>query len=359
MTPHSNQQDGLFNELELRCPPLPQTLSDALELIHRPERLEVGPVTEMVERDPAVVARLLQTVNSAYYGLERPVSNTQRAVVLLSPVAVTGLVVGMNMLKLRSIMEGPATVCFLRLVRHNTAVAYLARHLHDELPANSGPSSRSRDGFVGDAFTSGLLHDFGKIILVYNRPEEAVALYEDGSLEREVQNPNDQELEELLFGFDHTEAGEYAARKLNFPDAVIHAIAQHHDADALTDDGPAGRMLRAVTAANRAAKAMGHAFGDPLDWDACMDHPVWDLLLEHDLPHHEDRRHLRDALRIEQDSVDAYVEHLTHANGALPSINRSPSGDGAIDVSDTLPPSNGSGTNGHGGNGSRPNGQAS
>ena len=358
MDSHSDEQKGLFNRLDLRCPPLPQTLSDALELIHRPERLEVGPVTEMVERDPAVVARLLQTVNSAYYGLERPVSNTQRAVVLLSPVAVTGLVVGMNMLKLRSIMEGPATVCFLRLIRHNTAVAYLARHLHDELPSN-GPS-RVRDDFVGDAFTSGLLHDFGKIILVYNRPEEAVALYEDGSLEQEVQNPNDQELEELLFGFDHTEAGEYAARTLNFPEAVIHAIARHHDADALTDDGPAGRMLRAVTAANRAAKAMGHAFGASTDWDACMDHPVWDLLLERDLPHLDDRRHLRDTLRIEQDSVDAYVEHLTHANGALPSINRSShGGDGVIDVSDTLPSSDGSGTNGHGGNGPRPNGQAS
>jgi len=352
MDSHSDEQDGLFNRLELRCPPLPQTLSDALELIHRPERLEVGPVTEMVERDPAVVARLLQTVNSAYYGLERPVSNTQRAVVLLSPIAVTGLVVGMNMLKLRSIMEGPATVCFLRLVRHNTAVAYLARHLHDELPANGAPSPQSQDGFVGDAFTSGLLHDFGKIILVYNRPEEAVALYEDGSLEQEVHNPNDQELEELLFGFDHTEAGEYAARKLNFPDAVIHTIAQHHDAQALTDDGPAGRMLRAVTGANRAVKAMGHAFTKPIDWDTCMDHPVWDLLLEHDLPAFDDRRHLRDAVRIEQDSVDAYVEHLTHANGALPSLARSPDGgSGAIDVSDTQPSpspaSNGSGANRH------------
>jgi hypothetical protein len=118
-------------------------------------------------------------------------------------------------------------------------------------------------------------------------------------------------------------------------------------------------MLRAVTAANRAAKAMGHAFGASTDWDACMDHPVWDLLLERDLPHLDDRRHLRDTLRIEQDSVDAYVEHLTHANGALPSIHRSShGGDGAIDVSD-VQATNGSGTNGHGGNGPRPNGQAS
>jgi putative nucleotidyltransferase with HDIG domain len=362
MDSHSDGQDGLFDRLELRCPPLPQTLSDALELIHRPERLEVGPVTDIVERDPAVVARLLQTVNSAYYGLERPVSSTQRAVVLLSPVAVTGLVVGMNMLKLRSIMEGPATSCFLRLIQHNTAVAYLARHLHDELPSDA-PAAASR--FAGDAFTSALLHDFGKIILVYNHPEEAIALYEDGSLEREVQNPNDQELEALLFGYDHTEAGEYAARKLNFPEAVIHTIARHHTPDALVEDSPVSRMLRAVTAANRAAKAMGHAFREPIDWDACMDHPVWDLLLERDLPDLDDHRHLRDAIRIEQDSVDAYVEHLTQPSGALPAPDHSVDhGDesSSIDGSNALPPkgptSDRHSSNGHSSNGVNTNGSS-
>jgi HD-like signal output (HDOD) protein len=317
MDPHNPEEhDGILSRLELRCPPLPQTLTDALALIHRPERLEVGPVTDMVERDPAVVARLLQTVNSAYYGLEHPVSGTQRAVVLLGPVAVTGLVVGMNMLKLRSIMEGPAANCFLRLVRHNIAVAYLARHLYEDLPAR--PAVPANDAFAGDAFTSGLLHDFGKVILVYNFPEEAVALYEDGSIEQEVHEPDHQQMEQLLFGYDHTEAGEFAARKLNFPAAIVTTIALHHDGDAMGNDGPQGRMLRAVTSANLAVKAMGHAFSKPIDWDACMAHPVWALMLERDLPEVEDARHLRDAIRIEQDSLDAYVEHLTQADGALP-----------------------------------------
>jgi HD-like signal output (HDOD) protein len=314
-SPNPEERDGILGQLELRCPPLPQTLTDALELIHRPERLEVQPVTHMVERDPAVVARLLQTVNSAYYGLERPVSGTERAVVLLGPVAVTGLVVGMNMLKLRSIMEGPAAGCFIRLVRHHIAVADLAHYLHEDLPSRS---TAPDDDFTGDAFTCGLLHDFGKIILVYNCPEEAVALYEDGSIEQEVHEPDIQQLEQLLFGYDHTEAGEYAARKLNFPTPVVDIIAKHHDPEALDTDGPAGRLLRAVTGANLAVKAMGHAFSKPIDWDACMDHPVWALMLERDFPEVDDRRHLRDVIRIEQDSLDAYVEHLTHADGALP-----------------------------------------
>jgi len=324
-----------LGQLELRCPPLPQTLMEALELMHRPERLEVRPVTEMVERDPAVVARLLQTVNSAYYGLQRSISSTRRAVVMLGPVAVTGLVVGMNMLKLRSIMEGPAAECFLRLVQHNIAVAYLARYLHDELPAPP-PRDDSDTELVGDAFTSGLLHDFGKIILVYNCPEEAVALYEERSIEKEVHDPNIRQLEQLLFGYDHTEAGEYAARKLNFPDILIDVIAQHHTLETLETEGPAGRMLRAV-AGNLATKAMGHAFSKPMDWKDCMTHPVWDLIIEHDLPEVEDRDHLRDAIRIEQDSLDTYVAHLSYPPGSLPPLH-APKQDRASRLS---PPTNG------------------
>ncbi len=312
---HSNGRTTL-SQLELRCPPLPQTLMEALELMHRPERLEVRPVTEMVERDPAVVARLLQTVNSAYYGLQRSISSTRRAVVMRGPVAVTGPVVGMNMLKLRSIMEGPAADCFLRLVRHNIAVAYLARHLHDELAPP--PPYGFNDDRVGDAFTSGLLHDFGKIILVYNRPEEAVALYEERSIEKAVHEPNIRQMEQLLFGYDHTEAGEFAARKLNFPDVLVDVIARHHHPEALEADGRAGRLLRAVAGANLAAKAMGHAFTKPTEWDACMAHPVWDAILTRDLPEVEHREHLRDALRIEQDSLDAYVAHLSYPTGSLP-----------------------------------------
>lgn len=313
---HSNNGRTTLSQLELRCPPLPQTLMEALELMHRPERLEVRPVTEMVERDPAVVARLLQTVNSAYYGLQRSISSTRRAVVMLGPVAVTGLVVGMNMLKLRSIMEGPAADCFMRLVRHNIAVAFLARRLHDELPAHAQPDLG--DELVGDAFTSGLLHDFGKIILVYNRPEEAVALYEERSLEKEVHEPNIRQMEQLLFGYDHTEAGEFAARKLNFPDVLVDVIARHHHDDVLEVDGQDGRMLRAVAAANRAAKAMGHAFSKPFDWEACMSHPVWEAIHERDLPTVDDVAHLGDALRIEQDSLDAYVAHLSYPRGSFP-----------------------------------------
>lgn len=301
-----------LGDLELRCPPLPQTLTDALELINQPDRLEVGPVTEMVERDPAVVARLLQTVNSAYYGLDQTVSSTRRAVVMLGPVAVAGLVVGMNLIKLRSILKGPVGPCFMRLVRHNVAVAYLSRLLHEQ---TGNPHQFGGD--LGDPFTCGLLHDFGKIVLSYNAPDEALALYEEQSIEEEIQDPNIRHTEQLLFGYDHTEAGEFAARKLNFPELLVSVISHHHNREGLDDPSSDGYMLRLIVAANLVAKAMGHAFTQPLTWDECRDHPVWDLLLAHDCPNLETVDQLQDMLKVEKDSLDAYVSHLPLTSDAL------------------------------------------
>ena len=71
----------------MRCPPLPQTLLEATNLIDQPEQLEVGPVTAMVQRDPIVVAKLLHIVNSAYYGLRRAINSVERAVVMRASLA--------------------------------------------------------------------------------------------------------------------------------------------------------------------------------------------------------------------------------------------------------------------------------
>src|SRR5690606_24720807 len=139
----AGKRAGTLQRLELRCPPLPQTLLEAMQLIERPEKLEVGPVTEMVERDPIVIARLLHIVNSAYYGLRHSVSSAERAVVMLGPVAVAGIVVGMNMLKLRTTLQGPAAETFRRLTRHSVATAFLTRHIL-EGPPRERPLSHHR-----------------------------------------------------------------------------------------------------------------------------------------------------------------------------------------------------------------------
>ncbi|MEX1055005.1 MAG: HDOD domain-containing protein [Rhodothermales bacterium] len=298
--------------LELRCPPLPQTLIEALDLIDRPEKMEVGPVTEMVQRDPIVVARLLHTVNSAYYGLRHTISSADRAVVMLGPVAVAGIVVGMHMLKLRSILEGPAGACFNRLVRHSIATAFLTRHLLEGTPREHG--TRRSSSRIGVSFTSGLLHDFGKIILVYNFPKDALELYDREAFDTQIAG-DERELEQLLFGCDHTEAGEFAARKLNFPDVLVNVIRHHHRPFEGTGDPDTDTLIMATAAANMAAKVMGYEVSESVETDALSEDPIWRELANKDLPGERDPQRFVEDLLQQQEHLDEYVSHLTSHSG--------------------------------------------
>jgi len=293
-----------LGRLELRCPPLPHTLVEALDLVDHPERIDVRTVTAMLERDPLVVARLLQTVNSAYYGLHRTVSSPERAVVMLGPVAVVGIVVGMSMLRLRSIFDGPAGSCFSQLIRHSVATAYLTSYLMDETASpDAEPASTVRRG---PGFTAGLLHDFGKIILVYNFPTAAVSLYEERALFHHVRTDDVREMESLLFGSDHTEAGEFAALKLHFPDPLRRVIRHHHAPERA---GDAEALVSAVAVANLAAHAMGHGFGAKVSWDEALADPAWERYATHVPPHTAET--LAAALEARQDDLDQYVRSFT------------------------------------------------
>jgi HD-like signal output (HDOD) protein len=297
--------------MELRCPPLPHTIVEALDLIDHPQKMDKDTVTQMVSRDPAVAARLLQNVNSAYYGLKRDITSVERAVVLIGPVAVTGVVVGMNMLRLRSIIRDPAAAdAYMRLMKHLLATAFLVRHL-DEGPPRGSVRSESTPSELGLSFTAGLLHDFGKIILVYNFAQQAASLYEERKLEQHVAEPNLCRLEALLFGYDHTEAGEFAARKLNFPDPLVTVITRHHDQD--LSDLPLDRQLlvRKVQAANLAAGALGFGFGVPLKWGQCAAHPVWQHLHEARPGGFDSPEALVEDLRLQHYHLTAYLEPLT------------------------------------------------
>ncbi len=300
----------VLSSLELRCPPLPHTIVEALDLIDHPQKMDKDTVSQMVARDPAVAARLLQNVNSAYYGLKREVTSVERAVVLIGPVAVTGVVVGMNMLRLRSVIRDPvAADAYMRLMKHLLATAFLVRHL-DEGPPRGGQKSDSQSD-VGLSFTAGLLHDFGKIILVYNHAKQAASLYEERALEQQIAEPDLCRLEALLFGCDHTEAGEFAARKLNFPDPLVTVIKRHHDSDLSDLPVDMQELIRKVQASNLAASALGFGLGVPVTWAQCVAHPIWEHIYAKQPNAFSSPEALVEDLRLQHYHLTAYLEPLT------------------------------------------------
>lgn len=281
------KETGNLGRLDLRLPPLPRTLSQALELLHAPGSPTVEDVARIVRRDPAVLTRILKQTNSAYYGLRRSVTDVNRAVSMMGPKKAVGTVVSLCILEIDELMEGPAGPCSQNLLRHSEATAFLTRYLLNEgTPPYRQAVPQEPTSSESDGFTAGLLHDFGKLVLIYNYPEKAISLYETRMFEEYLSETDPRVLERLVFGCDHTEAGGYAASEMNFPQDLIDVIRYHHDLDDAQGKTDAMETLRAVGAANRSTKAMGPAFRGvhptdaDLDWETCANHPEWTDILD-------------------------------------------------------------------------------
>lgn len=255
----------------MAAPPLPGTLVAITDLLDRPESVDVDRVACIVRHDPLVVARLLKIANSAYYGLQRTVVSAERAVDLLGPVTVTGIVMGMSMLRLPSPVEGPAAWAFMRLVRHSMATALFAAEIMSEME----PGATDR---ADTAFTAGLLHDLGRILLVYHEPERALALYDRHDILRTDDEATVLEMEQLGFGYDHTEAGEYVGRKMDFPDVLVDAIRYHHAPELTLRAETSLPIVAATTCADLSASALGFPFPGVGAWDDVVEHPAWGML---------------------------------------------------------------------------------
>lgn len=242
-------------------PALPSTTARLLRLLDD-DTVGVGAVLGVIGHDPALTANLLKLCNSAYYGLRRQVGTVQEALVMLGNRAVVSLAFATS---LGDVLRGPLAGYRLErdaLWRHSLAVAVGAAHL---VEAGGARSLRER------AFTAGLVHDIGKLIL--NAPLKA-------KLQQLPQTGGDDILvrgERGILGFDHAEAGAALAAAWNFPTALADVIGAHHDrtravngttADGGPEDPEQAGLLRAVVAANLTASRGGFGAGTPGGDDA-------------------------------------------------------------------------------------------
>lgn len=263
-------------ELDLQCPPLPQTLLEAIELSNQAEPVEVAQAVKLVEKDPVVITRLLRIVNSAYFAQQGHITSIPRAVMILGPSSVVGIVMGMSMMNMRTSLDRSTAAPFMSLIRHSVATAFLAQRLVRRDPGFN-PKDPASAELPGLAFTAGMLHDLGKLVLLYNFPGKAVAFYNSGA----HADPESLEAERRALNYDHVAAGSLFTQKLNLPHSLTEAISYHHDV--FTADGKPHtfkKILYAIVCASKVASSLGYAFDRPLTWEKCLADPVWTRVIE-------------------------------------------------------------------------------
>ena len=268
-----------MGSFQLNFPTLPHTFLRAMELSRDVDNISIDEVVQVVQNDLSAVTRILRVVNSAYHGVRSEINSIRRAVVVLGPEAVLGIVMSMSLIDLRSNLDVTTAVPFLNLVRHSIATGFIARHLMSKsnMPANA---SIDRQEMLNGAFTAGLLHDFGKIVLLHNFPDEAAALYET-PLSAETPDKDILTKEREVFGFSHPETGGYLMKELNFPPGIAVIVERHHNLhnnDDLSQEML--NLLHIVMMSNLLANTLGYGFNHEITEQTFAEDPILDILVK-------------------------------------------------------------------------------
>ena len=200
-----------------RTTSLPSTPAIYQELIRRLQTPDVSPqqIGATLARDMGMTAKILQLVNSAFFGLRRHITSPEDAVMFLGIDTVKALTISASAFSSFDASRCPQ-FSIEDLQRHSTEVAAIARQI--AISRNmTGPA-------VDDAFVAGLLHDVGRVVMVAHH----AAQYNHVLSAVEARNRTLGEAEKEIFGTTHAEVGSYLLWLWGLPDSVIEAVAFHH-----------------------------------------------------------------------------------------------------------------------------------
>ena len=212
-------------------PTIPPVLTGIIALIDD-DRAGAKKLVELIERDQALTARLLRLANSAFFGQARKVATIPRAVLLLGFSTVRNLALGVKVWD--TLGTGVSRKELEALWTHAVQVASVARTI----------ARQQRQVNPDEAFTTGLLHDVGQLVLALRFKD----LYWE-TARKSTSTEQLPRLEQSTLGVDHAEVGSWLLEAWNLPALMVEAVRRHHDEEART--GLAGTIAVSSRLAHR------------------------------------------------------------------------------------------------------------
>jgi len=219
-----------------QLPSLPSAVSEVLASFAN-EDIDVDSLAHQIARDQALTARVLRVANSSFYGLQTKVGTIHEAVVILGFRAVRSMVLAVGMSGAFRVAQCPGFDAPGHL-RHGAGVGLAARALAP---------------FMGQspelAFTAGLLHDIGELVLASNFSRQYVEVL----AYRKHHDCFLVTAEHAVLGIHHAEVGGLLAETWRFPAAIRESIAYHHE----PAEAPVDSLANLIHVADVTALALG------------------------------------------------------------------------------------------------------
>ncbi|MBV8635900.1 MAG: HDOD domain-containing protein [Burkholderiaceae bacterium] len=230
-------------------PPRP-ALFLALQRELRKEDKDVRRIAELVNRDVAMAAKLLEATNSAFFGLHRQVSSVTEAIQLIGTDHCAAVMSGL-------IVKNALGV----------GISMMARFWDVSEKRARGMSFLARETRIAEpqlAYSFGLFCDIGIPLMkaAFPRYLETLAIAnQHGALEFLA-------VETERHGVDHASVGAMLAGRWALDDEVVAAIALHHDYEKLYDESVPGTTRALIALNGLVEKAIQQFRGDQShEWD--------------------------------------------------------------------------------------------
>ncbi len=182
----------------------------------------INKLSGKLEKDLAMVSKILKLVNSSFFGLRSKVGSISHAVVVLGFNTIRNAVVSISIVDAFCIKEDLDDFDITDFWKHALAVAVTSKYL----------AEKSRACAVDDCFIGGLLHDMGKIVLVQHFED----LFRKVWLAVKEDNLSFYEAEKNENPVDHARIGGHLAKKWQLPIGLVDAIRCHHAVNPRVND---------------------------------------------------------------------------------------------------------------------------
>lgn len=183
-------------------PPLPE-VARQLIILTSDQKSNFNTITGKVKSDQSIAGKILKIVNSPFYGLRNEIDSIERAAVLVGLSAIKNIAISLSTtdyFKKNYALYGKTGE---ELWNHSFVTALICEEM-----------GKLSTGFNPQAlYLAGLMHDFGKIVLV-------------DFIVKPITSTED---EKNQTGFDHTEVAEFILKKWNIPKEIIDWIKNHHN----------------------------------------------------------------------------------------------------------------------------------
>lgn len=205
----------------LDIPPLSPVIVDVLNLLNSNEDINYPLLESKIIQEPGLIGRVLGLANSSFFGMPSEVSSIKEACFILGINAIRNLVIASAVIE-KFPSDSGTNLDIAGLWKHSVGTAsaakVMARHakMDQEL-----------------AFTAGLLHDIGKMILDTHFTKHYVEVLS-------YQTQHDcfiSEAEQAVLGIDHSEVGAMITERWNLPSQISDSIRLHHSANTQNKPG--------------------------------------------------------------------------------------------------------------------------